>query len=101
MSLFIFNWYLIILFLKQIPKGTRAAWQTQKEENVKWTARNSAQRWKQTTRYSWILSIVASSESCFSLKNFCPQYKIEENLHKSWFMLLFLIREYEAMSEFS
>lgn len=38
---------------------------------------------------------------CFSLKNFCPQYEIEENVHKSWFMLLFLIREYETMSEFS
>lgn len=101
MNLFIFNWYLIILFLKQIPKGTRAAWQTQKEENVKWTARNSAQRWKQTTRYSWILSIAASSESCvFRWKTFAPNMKLKK-IYTSPGLCYFLIREYEAMSEFS
>ena len=71
---------LINLFLKQIPKGTRAAWQTQKEESVKSMAKNSTRRWKQTTRYSWILSIAASSEShVFPIKTFaCMQDWIKE-----------------------
>lgn len=101
-NLFIFHWCILIHVLKQIPKETRAAWQTQKEESVKWTAKNSAQLWKQTTRYLWILSIAASSEShVYSLeKPFVCKTKLR-NLHKCSFKFFFLTRECGAMSEFS